>query len=104
MASGLRSLFVQPLGLQEVPGGIAYPSHFEVDDALTTAKFMGANVVRSHTLGISVGCSLCVEPALGKFNQVALQHIDYASVDSLEKNRRSMGTLLRKKEPYTCGL
>jgi hypothetical protein len=38
---------------------------------------MGATAVRSHTLGISVGCSL-VEPALGKFNQVALQHIDYA--------------------------
>lgn len=66
------------LGLQEVAGGIAYPSHFQVDDALATAEFMGARVVRSHTLGISVGCSLCVEPALGRFNQVALRHIDYA--------------------------
>lgn len=34
--------------------------------------------MRSHTLGISVGCSLCVEPGPGIFNQIALQHIDYA--------------------------
>lgn len=68
------------LGLEEVDtgDGIAYPSHFQVDDALATAQTMGASVVRSHTLGISVGCSLCVEPTLGTFNQDALQHIDYA--------------------------
>jgi hypothetical protein len=65
------------LGLQENPS-VSYPSHFEVDDALATAAFMGATVVRSHTLGISTGCSLCVEPALNRFNQVAFQHIDYA--------------------------
>jgi mannan endo-1,4-beta-mannosidase len=68
------------LGLEEVNtgNGIAYPSHFQVDDALATAQAMGATVVRSHTLGISVGCSICVEPALGTFNQGALQYIDYA--------------------------
>ncbi len=68
------------LGLEEVNtgNGIAYPSQFQVDDAMSTAQIMGATVVRSHTLGISVGCSICVEPTLGSFNQVALQHIDYA--------------------------
>ncbi|HEY6540852.1 MAG TPA: cellulase family glycosylhydrolase [Ktedonobacteraceae bacterium] len=68
------------LGLEEVNtgDGIAYPSQFQVDDALATAQVMGATVVRSHTLGISVGCSICVEPTLGAFNQMALQTIDYA--------------------------
>ena len=68
------------LGLEEVNtgNGIAYPSQFQVDDALATAQLMGANVVRSHTLGISVGCSICVEPTLGSFNLTALQTIDYA--------------------------
>ena len=70
------------LGLQE---GAIYPSHFTVDDALATTSFMGATVVRSHTLGISVGCDLCVEPSLGKFNQIALQHIDYA-IESARKH------------------
>jgi mannan endo-1,4-beta-mannosidase len=66
------------LGLQEPSDDISYPSHFRVDDALATAAFMGETVVRAHTLGISVGCQLCLEPSLGTFNQVALQHIDYA--------------------------
>ncbi len=59
-------------------GGDGYPSHFRVDDALATAHAMGATVVRAHTLGISAGCALCVEPALGHFNDGALAHIDYA--------------------------
>lgn len=66
------------LGLDENVGGVAYPTHFRVDDAFTAAAEMGATVVRAHTLGISVGCSLCVEPSLGKFNATALAHIDYA--------------------------
>jgi mannan endo-1,4-beta-mannosidase len=66
------------LGLQEPSDNISYPSHFRIDDALATASFMGETVVRAHTLGISVGCSLCIEPSLDKFNQTALQHIDYA--------------------------
>lgn len=66
------------LGLDENVGGVAYPTPFRIDDALATAAEMGATVVRSHTLGISVGCSLCVEPALGQFNQHAFDLIDYA--------------------------
>ncbi len=66
------------LGLDGNLGRVAYPTHFRVDDALATAQAMGATVVRAHTLGISVGCSLCVEPSLGVFNDEAIQHIDYA--------------------------
>lgn len=66
------------LGLDENVGGIAYPTHFRVDDAFTTMAEMGATVVRSHTLGISVGCKLCLEPSLGLFNQAAFASIDYA--------------------------
>lgn len=66
------------LGLDGNLGGVTYPTHFRVDDALSTAQAMGATVVRAHTLGISVGCPLCVEPSLGVFNETALQHIDYA--------------------------
>src|SRR5690349_2973555 len=64
------------LGLDENVGGLDYPTHFRVDDAFATAEAMSATVVRAHTLGISVGCPLCVEPSLGVF--VALAHIDYA--------------------------
>ena len=66
------------LGLMETGQATVYPSYFEVEDALATAQAMGATVIRSHTLGISVGCPLCVETGRGKFNQVAFEHIDFA--------------------------
>jgi hypothetical protein len=55
-----------------------YPSHFEIDDALATAKEMGARVVRSQTMGDSVGCALCLEPSPGRFSTAAFERIDYA--------------------------
>jgi mannan endo-1,4-beta-mannosidase len=56
---------------------MTYPSQFRVNDAFDTAKEMGLTVVRSHNIGISTGCSNCLEPSLGVFNQVAFAHDDY---------------------------
>src|SRR5258708_17236031 len=53
------------------------PSQFRVNDALDATKAMGATVIRSHSLGISVGCGNCIEPAPGVFNETALVHDDY---------------------------
>ncbi len=55
-----------------------YTSHAEVEDGFATAKAMGLTVVRSHSLGISVGCPNCIEPKLGVFNSDSFQHIDDA--------------------------
>lgn len=63
---------------QDGAGGPVYPTRYRVQDALATAAYMGATVVRAQTLGHSVGCVLCVEPSLGQFNQTALKHIDLA--------------------------
>src|SRR5262245_49194093 len=60
------------------PAGPHYPSNFEIDDALTTAKEMGARAVRSQTMGDSVGCALCLEPERGVFNRAAFERVDYA--------------------------
>src|SRR5882757_6613401 len=60
------------------PAGPHFPSHYEVDDAMATAKEMGGTVVRSQTMGDSVGCAACIEPELGRFNEEAFAHIDYA--------------------------
>lgn len=54
-----------------------YPSQFRVNDGLDAAKEMGLTVIRSHDIGISTGCSNCLEPKLGVFNQTALVHDDY---------------------------
>jgi hypothetical protein len=70
------------LGLDENVGGIAYPTRFRTDDALRTARDMGATVVRSHTLGISTGDPHSLEPALDQWNDAAFASIDHAVADA----------------------
>lgn len=60
------------------PFGPRYPSHFEIDDVFATAAEMGAKVVRSQTMGDTVGCPRCIEPEEGQFNPNAFQASDYA--------------------------
>jgi mannan endo-1,4-beta-mannosidase len=91
------------LGLLQTPNGITYPSQFEVDDAMATAAEMGATVVRSHTLGASVGCGLCIEPKLGTFNQQAFQHIDYAIQAARSHNIKLIIPLTDNWDYYSGG-
>jgi len=74
--------------------GPRYPSHLEIDDALDTAKMMGARVVRSQTMGDSVGCDLCLEPSAGVFNPQAFQSVDYAIKSAHERGLRLIITLV----------
>jgi mannan endo-1,4-beta-mannosidase len=74
--------------------GPRYPSHLEVDDALDTAKMMGARVVRSQTLGDTVGCDLCLEPNAGVFNPEAFKVVDYAIKAAHERGIRLILTLV----------
>jgi hypothetical protein len=76
------------------PAGPHYASHFEVDDALTTAKEMGVRVVRSQTMGDSVGCDACIEPELGQFNQAAFTRIDYALRAARARGIRIIATIV----------
>ena len=74
--------------------GPRYPSHFEVDDALDTAKAMGARVIRSQTLGDTIGCPKCIEPKRGEFNPEAFEHIDYAIKAAHDRGLRLIFTLV----------
>ncbi len=76
------------------PAGPHYASNFEIDDALTTAKEMGARVIRSQTMGDSVGCSLCLEPAQGQFNQKAFERVDYALRAARARGLRVIPTIV----------
>ncbi len=55
-----------------------FPTEYEVNDVLATAKEMGATVVRAQTLGDTVGCANCLEPALDDYNPQAFRVMDYA--------------------------
>jgi mannan endo-1,4-beta-mannosidase len=89
---------VEWLGLQGYgpadPAGPRYPNHYEIDDALATARELGARVVRSQTMGDSVGCELCLEPALGKFNAAAFEPIDYAIVSARRNGIKLVPTIV----------
>ncbi|MEK9201246.1 MAG: cellulase family glycosylhydrolase, partial [Patescibacteria group bacterium] len=50
----------------------------EIDNVLLTVTEMGGRVVRSHTMGISVGCGRCVKPSKTTINNDAFKSIDYA--------------------------
>jgi hypothetical protein len=76
------------------PLGPRYPSHFEIDDALLTAHELGARVIRSQTMGDSVGCSVCIEPALGQFDQSAFEPIDYALAEAQKLGIRIIPTIV----------
>ena len=76
------------------PTGPHYPSHFEVDDALDTAKMMGARVIRSQTMGDSIGCDLCIEPKIGQFNPEAFRQLDYVLKAAHDRGLRLIITLV----------
>jgi hypothetical protein len=64
--------------IRDSAGAPTYPTKFRIDNALQAAAAAGMTVIRSHTLGISVGCARCLEPSLGVFQDSALASADYA--------------------------
>jgi mannan endo-1,4-beta-mannosidase len=76
------------------PAGPHLPSHHEVDDALDTAKELGAAVVRSQTMGDSVGCDVCLEPTVGVFNDAAFERVDYALAAARKRGIRIIPTII----------
>ncbi|MGO4109838.1 glycoside hydrolase 5 family protein [Paenibacillus sp. YAF4_2] len=83
------------LGLDENVGGVDWPTTFRVCNALDTAVEMGANVVRSHTLGASVGDPKSLSPNLGEYNEEAFRRVDYAIKEAEDRG-------LRLIIPFVC--
>src|SRR5439155_22309131 len=68
--------------------------HYEIDDALATARQLGATVVRSQTLGDSVGCDVCLEPTLGRFDAAAFEETDYALASARKHGLKVIPTIV----------
>src|SRR3954469_21298115 len=75
-------------------GGPPPASHYEIDDVMATAQEMGVRVVRSQTMGDSVGCEVCIEPALGQWNEAAFEEIDYALLSARRHGIRIVATIV----------
>jgi hypothetical protein len=99
------------LGLDENVGGVDpadpptvdYPTYFRIRDGLTTARRMGATVVRAHTLGVSTGNPRSLEPALGQFNPAAFDRIDYAVAEAHRQGLRLVIPLTDNWQYYHGG-
>lgn len=76
------------------PAGPHPPTHFEIDDALATAQQLGATVVRSQTMGDSVGCAVCIEPQRGVFNAAGFEPSDYALASAARHGIRIIATIV----------
>jgi mannan endo-1,4-beta-mannosidase len=76
------------------PAGPHAPSRYEVDDAMATARELGVRVIRSQTMGDSVGCAGCIEPSLGRFDAAAFERIDYALLSARRHGLKVVPTLV----------
>ncbi|NIK69474.1 carbohydrate binding domain-containing protein [Paenibacillus sp. BK720] len=88
------------LALDENP--VEYPTEFRVNNALQTAKEMGATVVRSHA-AISFGCTKCIMPSLGTYNETAFQKLDYAIKAAGDAGLRLVLPLIDQYDYYHGG-
>ena len=83
--------------------GPTYPTHALVDNGLNAAVKLGARVVRSTTLGVSVGSPRSVEPTLGHVNKAAFDSIDYAVAAARKRGLRLMIPLTDQWHYYEGG-
>ena len=94
------------LGLDEnVPDadGPTYPTHAAVDDGFAAAAALGARVVRSTSLGVSVGAPRTLEPTLDHFDDAAFASIDYAVAAARRNGLRLMIPLTDDQHYYHGG-
>ncbi len=89
--------------IRDSSGNPTYPTAARVNNALAGAVAMHATVLRTHTLGISLGCSNCLEPSLGTFNDAAFQPIDYAVQQAGKNNLKLMIPLIDQWRYYHGG-
>lgn len=88
--------------------GVHYPSHAEIDSAMNDAETMGANVARTFG-ALSVGCTLCIQPSRGVFNDGTngrpngFDSLDYAIASARQRNIRLIMPLVDNYTFYIGG-
>ena len=86
---GLDENVIPPSGQPfYAPFNASYPTFGRITEIMNTLNTMGANVIRSQTLGVSVGNPLSVMPSLGKYNQEAFRTIDWSVYQAREHGLR----------------
>ncbi|KAF2151590.1 glycoside hydrolase family 5 protein [Myriangium duriaei CBS 260.36] len=76
---GLDENVIPPAGQPFYPPlNASYPTFERITEAFNTFNILGVNAVRAHTLGVSTGNPLSLEPSLDVWNEQAFSTIDWA--------------------------
>ncbi|KAK6865885.1 glycoside hydrolase [Apiospora arundinis] len=81
----------------------SYPTQGRITDVLATVQALGGTMIRSHTLGISLGNPLSVMPAPGAVNEAAFASIDWAVYQAGRYGIRLMVPLIDNFDYYHGG-
>lgn len=76
------------------PFNASYPTHGRITEAMKTLVTMGAKLIRSQTIGVSVGNPLSVMPTKGVINQAAFDSIDWAVFQARQHGLRIIAPLV----------
>lgn len=81
----------------------SYPAPGRIVEIMGVVRAMGGTMIRSHTLGVSVGNPLSVMPKPGVVNQEAFKAIDYAIYQARMHGLRLLVPLTDNYEYYHGG-
>ena len=76
------------------PYNASYPTFGRITEIMNTLATMGGRLIRSQTLGISVGNPLSLEPDLNVWNDQAFKTMDWAVYQAREHGIRLMAPLI----------
>ena len=97
---GLDENVIPPAGQPfYAPFNASYPTFGRITEVMNTLQTMGARLIRSQTLGVSVGNPLSVMPSLGVYNEQAFATIDWAVFQARQHGLRIMAPLV---DNYVC--
>lgn len=89
----MRTCGLRPARLS-TPFNASYPTFGRITEVMNTLQTMGAHVIRSQTLGVSVGNPLSVMPALGEYNEQAFATIDWSVFQARQHGLRIVAPLV----------
>ncbi|KAK4191848.1 putative mannan endo-1,4-beta-mannosidase P [Podospora australis] len=85
------------------PTKATYPTQGRITEIMAVVKAMGGTMIRSHTLGISVGNPLSLWPAPDQTNEAAFAPIDWAVYQARVYGLRLMVPLIDNFDYYHGG-
>ncbi|KAI9880662.1 MAG: hypothetical protein M1830_001666 [Pleopsidium flavum] len=85
------------------PLNASYPTFGRITEVMDTLRTMGAHLIRSQTLGVSVGNPLSLMPALGQYNEQAFATIDWSVFQARQHDLRIMAPLVDNYDYYHGG-